>query len=121
VEDGACAIRVERQLQSKQVLEILDELFLTYGVPDHIRSDNGLEITAASVRQWLARTGAKPLFIEPGSPWENGYACPHPLGKREGRTIHPPPAHSGGLQPAPSGLENHCNYMKLLMISGFRA
>ena len=67
------AIRVERQLQSKHVIEVLGELFLTHGVPDHIRSDNGPEFTAASVRQWLDRTSVNTLFIEPGSPWENGY------------------------------------------------
>jgi putative transposase len=67
------AIRVERKLQSKHVLEVLGELFLTHGVPDHIRSDNGPEFTAAGIRQWLAGIGVKTLFIEPGSPWENGY------------------------------------------------
>jgi transposase InsO family protein len=67
------AIRVERKLQSKHVLEVLGELFVLHGAPDHIRSDNGPEFTAASVRQWLTRIGVKTLFIEPGSPWENGY------------------------------------------------
>jgi transposase InsO family protein len=67
------AIRVERKLQSKHVLEVLGELFVSHGIPDHIRSDNGPEFTAASVRQRLARIGVKTLFIEPGSPWENGY------------------------------------------------
>ena len=43
------------------------------GVPEHIRSDNGPEMTAKIVRQWLAQVGAKTLYIEPGSPWENGY------------------------------------------------
>ena len=42
-------------------------------VPDYIRSDNGPEFTALPVREWLARVGVKTLFIEPGSPWENGY------------------------------------------------
>jgi putative transposase len=46
---------------------------VSHGLPDHIRSDNGPEFTAASVRHWLARTGVKTLFIESGSPWENGY------------------------------------------------
>ncbi len=48
-------------------------LFVCKGVPDHIRSDNGSEFTAKSVREWLGRVGVKTLFIEPGSPWENGY------------------------------------------------
>jgi len=67
------AIRVERKLQSKHVLEVLGELFVSHGIPDHIRSDTGPEFTAAGVRQWLERIGVKTLFIEPGSPWENGY------------------------------------------------
>jgi transposase InsO family protein len=46
---------------------------LTRGVPEHIRSDNGAEMTAKIVRSWLAKLGAKTLYIEPGSPWENGY------------------------------------------------
>ena len=46
---------------------------LLRGVPEHIRSDNGPEMTAKIVRQWLANVGAKTLYIEPGSPWENGY------------------------------------------------
>ena len=49
------------------------DLFVCKGVPDHIRSDNGSEFTAKSVREWLGRVGVKTLFIEPGSPWENGY------------------------------------------------
>ena len=48
-------------------------LFITRGVPDYIRSDNGSEFTATVVRGWLSRVGVKTLFIEPGSPWENGY------------------------------------------------
>jgi transposase InsO family protein len=67
------ALRVERRMTSEQVLETLAELFVCRGVPDHIRSDNGPEFTATAVRDWLARVGVKTLFIEPGSPWENGY------------------------------------------------
>ena len=67
------ALRVERRMSSEQVLETLAELFVYRGVPDHIRSDNGPEFTAQAVREWLGRTGVKTLFIEPGSPWENGY------------------------------------------------
>jgi transposase InsO family protein len=55
------------------VLERLAWLFVTRGVPEHIRSDNGPEFTAKVVRDWLASVGLKILFIEPGSPWENGY------------------------------------------------
>ena len=44
-----------------------------HGVPTHIRSDNGAELTSNPIREWLQRIGAKTLYIEPGSPWENGY------------------------------------------------
>jgi transposase InsO family protein len=67
------AIVVERQLQSVHVLELLGDLFVERGVPDYIRSDNGSEFTAQLVREWLDRTRVKTLYIEPGSPWENGY------------------------------------------------
>ena len=67
------AIDVARRLRSDDVLERLSWLFATRGVPDHIRSDNGPEFTAELVRDWLSRVGVKTLFIEPGSPWENGY------------------------------------------------
>ena len=67
------AIRVERKLNSTQVLETLSELFLRRGPPAYIRSDNGPEFCAEAVKRWLERLNVKPLFIEPGSPWENGY------------------------------------------------
>ena len=67
------AIRVERRLGSEEVLEVLAELLLSRGAPEHVRSDNGPEFAAAAVRGWLARLGVETLFIEPGSPWENGY------------------------------------------------
>ncbi len=60
-------------MQSKHVLEWLLDLFVERGTPSHIRSDNGLEFTAAAVRRWLGQVGVETLFIEPGSPWENGY------------------------------------------------
>jgi len=67
------AMAVERKIKSNDVLFCLSDLFLLYGVPDHIRSDNGSEFTARLVREWLKRIGVRTLFIEPGSPWENGY------------------------------------------------
>jgi len=67
------AIDVRRKLKSEDVLERLSELFVCRGVPDYIRSDNGPEFTAIKVREWLERVHVKTLFIEPGSPWENGY------------------------------------------------
>ncbi len=67
------AIRVARRLNSQDVLDVLGELMVAHGVPDHIRSDNGGEFRAKAVRKWIERIGAKTLYIEPGSPWENGY------------------------------------------------
>jgi putative transposase len=67
------AIRVERRITSEDVINQLYNLFLFRGVPKHIRSDNGPEFTAKAIRKWLAEMGVKTLFIEPGSPWENGY------------------------------------------------
>ena len=67
------SIDVDRKLKSDDVLERLAWLMATRGVPEHIRSDNGPEMTARVVRTWLKRVGVKTLFIEPGSPWENGY------------------------------------------------
>jgi putative transposase len=67
------AVRVARSLTHQDVLEVLTELFSNRGVPVHIRSDNGSEFTAKRVRAWLKKLDVKPLFIEPGSPWENGY------------------------------------------------
>ena len=69
----ALLIRVARRLNHKDVLQALSWLFLVRGIPAHIRSDNGPEFTAQRVRDWLAKMGVKTLFIEPGSPWENGY------------------------------------------------
>jgi transposase InsO family protein len=66
-------IDVARQYRSEQVLDRLAELFLERGAPTYLRSDNGSEFTATAVREWLERVGVKTLFIEPGSPWENGY------------------------------------------------
>jgi transposase InsO family protein len=67
------AIDVGRRITSDDVLERLTELFVLRGVPAYVRSDNGPEFTATVVREWLERVGVKTLYIEPGSPWENGY------------------------------------------------
>ena len=66
-------IHPDRKITAHDVIEQLAELFVERGVPDFIRSDNGPEFTAKHVRSWLNRLGVKTLFIEPGSPWENGY------------------------------------------------
>jgi len=63
------AIRVARRINSLGVLETMADVMLVRGIPEHIRSDNGPEMTAKIVRQWLANVGAKTLYIEPGSPW----------------------------------------------------
>ena len=67
------ALPVARRLNSEDVLAVLADLFVQRGPPEHIRSDNGPEFTATAVREWLGRLGVKTAFIEPGSPWENGY------------------------------------------------
>ena len=67
------SIDVARRLNSEDVLERLSDLFIQRGTPNYIRSDNGAEFTAKKVRKWLERVDVKTLFIEPGSPWENGY------------------------------------------------
>jgi putative transposase len=67
------AIRVSRKLKAVDVIEVLSDLFILRGVPAHIRSDNGPEFVAKAVRDWVSAVGAKTAYIEPGSPWENGY------------------------------------------------
>jgi len=67
------AILVGRRLTSEDVIDQLFNLFILRGIPEHIRSDNGPEFTAKAIRKWLERLEIKTLFIEPGSPWENGY------------------------------------------------
>jgi len=67
------AIRIGRKLNSTDVIDALSDLFILRGVPGHVRSDNGPEFIAKAVREWIAAVGAKTAFIEPGSPWENGY------------------------------------------------
>jgi transposase InsO family protein len=67
------AIEVARKLTSRDVIGVLTRLMIEHGVPVYTRSDNGPEFVAKAVRDWLARLGVETLFIEPGSPWENGY------------------------------------------------
>jgi putative transposase len=67
------AIKVARRIRSDDVIHALTELFVVNRAPEHIRSDNGPEFTAKVVQGWLGRVGVKTLFIQPGSPWENGY------------------------------------------------
>ena len=67
------AIKVDRKLNSTNVIDALTDLFILRGSPAFIRSDNGPEFIAQAVRDWIAAVGAKTAYIEPGSPWENGY------------------------------------------------
>ena len=67
------AIEVERRMNHKTVLETLTELFIHRGTPEYIRSDNGAEFTAQVLRDWLEKLDVNTAYIEPGSPWENGY------------------------------------------------
>ncbi|MDH4291777.1 MAG: IS3 family transposase [Dehalococcoidia bacterium] len=67
------ATLVKRRITSEDVIDQLFNLFIFRAIPEHIRSDNGPEFTTQVIRRWLNRLGVKTLFIEPGSPWENGY------------------------------------------------
>ncbi len=66
-------IEVKRRMTSEDVIDVLGRLFLQRGTPEHIRSDNGPEFIAEALRGWLAELAIAPLYIHPGSPWENGY------------------------------------------------
>ena len=68
------ALEVDRSMTAERVIDVLAELFRIRGVPKHIRSDNGPEFIAQAIRRWLGQAGVETLYIEPGSPWENGYA-----------------------------------------------
>src|SRR5271156_4949074 len=65
--------QVARRLGSLQVIDTLADVMLVRGIPEHIRSDNGPEFIAEELREWLGKVGTRTLYIEPGSPWENGY------------------------------------------------
>ena len=67
------AIRINRKLNSTDAIDVLSDRFILRGVPRYVRSDNGPEFIAKAVQDWIAAVGAKTAYIEPGSPWENGY------------------------------------------------
>lgn len=67
------ALEPKRRFTSMDVIEVLSDLFVTRGLPQYIRSDNGPEFTSKAIQKWLTNLQVGPLFIEPGSPWENGY------------------------------------------------
>jgi len=68
------ALEVDRSITAEKVVDVLVNLFMTRGVPRHIRSDNGPEFIAKAIGEHAWRTGLEMLYVEPGSPWENGYA-----------------------------------------------
>jgi transposase InsO family protein len=68
------ALKVDRSIRSEDVIDTLAELFAMRGVPGHVRSDNGPEFIAHAIQRWLEQVEVKTLYIEPGAPWENGYA-----------------------------------------------
>ncbi|MEN8173978.1 MAG: IS3 family transposase [Chloroflexota bacterium] len=67
------ALLVDRSITSSEVVDLLDWLFLIYGKPEFLRSDNGPELVAHKVQDWLAEQGCQTIYISPGSPWENAY------------------------------------------------
>lgn len=67
------ALHVARSIRAEQVMHVLADVFLSHGVPDNLRSDNGPEFVARALKKWLAGLGVQTQYIEPGSPWENGY------------------------------------------------
>lgn len=81
------ALHVARRISSKDVLDQLYELFLNRGTPEYIRSDNAHEFASNAVRGWLRELGVRTLFIEPGSPWENGYVESY-IGKLRDELLH---------------------------------
>ena len=67
------AIHINRKLKAVDVIDVLSDLFILRGVPEHIRSDHGPEFIAKDVQEWITAVGAKTAYIERGSPWENGF------------------------------------------------
>mgnify|MGYP001967485327 CR=1 FL=1 len=61
------------RFRSEHVLATLCQAVTAYGIPEHIRSDNGTEFIAQKIQQWLQENGIKTIYIDPGSPWQNGY------------------------------------------------
>ena len=99
------AIRVDRKLKSTDVIDVLSDLFILRGVPGHVRSDNGPEFIAKAVREWIAAVGARTAFIEPGSPWENGYLRELQLqAPRRAASVVGAWASSATFDPGPAGV-----------------
>jgi putative transposase len=66
-------IRTEKQMTGRDVVKARDELMQEHGRPEYIRSDNGSEFINKELRKWLSDHGVQPVYIEPGSPCQNGY------------------------------------------------
>ena len=67
------AIKVERRLPARAVIEVLEQVFAERGMPEYLRSDNGPEFIARAIQSWLKQQQVKTHYIEPGGPWQNGY------------------------------------------------
>ena len=135
------AIVVARKIRAHDVLEVLADLFVRHGPPEYLRSDNGPEFTAKLVRRWLGRVGVETLFIEPGSPWENGYnesfngklrdellngeifyslaeaAVLVEQWRREYNTVRPHSA-CGGFPPAPEAIKQSPWFLRMPVLHG---
>ena len=135
------AIVVARKIRSHDVLEVLADLFVRHGPLEYLRSDNGPEFTAKLVRWWLGRVGVEMLFIEPGSPWENGYnesfngklrdellngeifyslaqaAVLVEQWRREHNTVRPHSA-CGGFPPAPEAIKPSPWFLRMPVLHG---
>jgi putative transposase len=68
------ALVAATSIKGKDVIEVLDRLFARHGAPQYLRSDNGPEFVSKAVQQWLRKQGVQTAYIDPGSPWQNGYA-----------------------------------------------
>jgi transposase InsO family protein len=137
------AIKVARRTRAHDIVALLADLFVRRGPPKHLRVDNGPEFTAKLVRRWLARLGVQTLFIEPGSPWENGcnwsfngklrneclsgelfYTLPEAVvlieqWRRLYNTVRPHSA-SGGLPPAPQAIKPSPWFLRMPQLQGPR-
>jgi transposase InsO family protein len=82
------ALKVARRINSLGVIEALADVMLVHGVPQHIRCDNGPEMIAKALRQWVAKVGSQMQYIAPASPWENGY-CESFNGKLRDECLKP--------------------------------
>ena len=82
------AIRVDRRLNSTDVIDVLTDLFILRGVPGHIRSDNGPEFVAKAVQEWIHAVGAKTAYIAPGSPWGEEDKATDPVNRLPDERLH---------------------------------